>query len=105
MGHLKDRPHRRRWGTAVLAAGLVGGTAWQAAAAQPMVGLPDFTPIIQHYGAAVVNISSTSTKTVHGAMPTNPVPPNSPFSSWITIPGAMPALSAGPGSTVKTTTP
>ena len=61
MGHLKDRPHRRRWGTAMLAAGLMGGTAWQAAFAQPLVTLPDFTPIIQHYGAAVVNISSTST--------------------------------------------
>ena len=79
MGHLKDRPHRRRWETAVLAAGFVGVTAWQTAAAQPLVGLPDFTPIIQHYGAAVVNISSTSTKTVHGALPTDPVPPNSPF--------------------------
>ncbi len=80
MGHLKDRSHRHRWGTAVLAAGLAGGVACQgAAAAQPMVGLPDFTPIIQHYGAAVVNISSTSTKTVHGGAPENPLPPNSPF--------------------------
>ncbi|WP_437557403.1 Do family serine endopeptidase [Acidithiobacillus sulfuriphilus] len=49
------------------------------AAQQTLVNLPDFTPIIQRYGPAVVNISSTSTKIVHGQMPGNPFPPNSPF--------------------------
>ncbi len=80
MGHLKDRPHRHRWKSVALAAGFAGGVACQGAfAAQPIVGLPDFTPIIQHYGAAVVNISSTSTKTVRGSTPVDPLPPNSPF--------------------------
>ncbi len=80
MGPLKDRLHRHRWGSAVLVAGFVGAMATQAAqAAQPLVGLPDFTPIIKHYGAAVVNISSTSTKMIHSQMPVNPLPPNSPF--------------------------
>ncbi|MHB1723267.1 MAG: Do family serine endopeptidase [Acidiferrobacter sp.] len=47
--------------------------------AAPLVGLPDFTPIIHDYGPAVVNISSTSTKMVHNQLPVNPLPPNSPF--------------------------
>lgn len=80
MGHLQDRPNRRRWGTALLVAGLCVSLGNEAASAgQAMVGLPDFTPIIQHYGPAVVNISSTSTKMVHNQMPANPLPPNSPF--------------------------
>ncbi|MHB8253691.1 MAG: Do family serine endopeptidase [Acidiferrobacter sp.] len=80
MGHLKDRSHRHRWGTTFLAAGLFGALASQGAfAAQSMVSLPDFTPIIRHYGPAVVNISSTSMKMVHGQMATNPLPPSSPF--------------------------
>jgi len=79
MGHLKDRSYRRRWGTTLLTAGLYGLLATQGAFAARMVGLPDFTPIIQHYGPAVVNISSTSTKMVHRQMPANPLPPNSPF--------------------------
>ena len=80
MGHLKDRLHRRRRGATLLVAGLCGALASHGAfAAQALVGLPNFTPIIQHYGPAVVNISSTSTKMVHNQMPANPLPPNSPF--------------------------
>ncbi|HUW97541.1 MAG TPA: Do family serine endopeptidase [Acidiferrobacter sp.] len=79
MGHLKDRPYRRRWGTVLLTAGLYGALVSQGAFAAPVVGLPDFTPIVQQYGPAVVNISSTSTKMVHSQMPANPLPPNSPF--------------------------
>lgn len=45
---------------------------------KPLVSLPDFTPIIKRVGAAVVNISSTSTKTVPQSAQ-NPFPPNSPF--------------------------
>lgn len=44
---------------------------------QPLVALPDFTPIIDRYGPAVVNISSTTNKVIH--QQTNPFPPNSPF--------------------------
>lgn len=43
-----------------------------------LVNLPNFTPIINRVGDAVVNISSTSSKVVH-AGPHNPFPPNSPF--------------------------
>jgi len=80
MGHLKDRSQQRRWGTALLTAGLaVALTGPTVFAKQNLVELPDFTPIIQHYGPAVVNISSTSTKMIHNQMPVNPLPPNSPF--------------------------
>ncbi|APZ44225.1 Do family serine endopeptidase [Acidihalobacter ferrooxydans] len=45
---------------------------------KPLVNLPDFTPIIKKVGDTVVNISSTSTKTIsQGA--SNPFPPSSPF--------------------------
>ncbi|MEJ2631391.1 MAG: Do family serine endopeptidase [Acidihalobacter sp.] len=44
----------------------------------PLVRLPDFTPIIKKVGSAVVNISSTSTKTIPQSAQ-NPFPPNSPF--------------------------
>lgn len=43
-----------------------------------LVHLPDFTPIIKKVGSAVVNISSTSTKTISQSAQ-NPFPPNSPF--------------------------
>lgn len=43
-----------------------------------LVKLPDFTPLIKRVGAAVVNISSTSTKTVQEHAQ-NPFPPDSPF--------------------------
>ncbi len=79
MGHLKDRSHlSRRWTIALATAlwALAGSAAW---AGQSLVALPDFTPIIKQYGPAVVNISSTSTKMVHSHMPSNPLPPNSPF--------------------------
>ncbi len=42
-----------------------------------LVALPDFTPIIDRYGPAVVNISSTTNKVIH--QQANPFPPNSPF--------------------------
>ncbi|MDD2749970.1 hypothetical protein [Acidithiobacillus sp.] len=32
---------------------------------QALVALPDFTPIIDRYGPAVVNISSTTNKVIH----------------------------------------
>ena len=44
---------------------------------QALVALPDFTPIIDRYGPAVVNISSTTNKVIH--QQTDPFPPNSPF--------------------------
>ncbi|MDD2746275.1 MAG: serine protease, partial [Acidithiobacillus ferrooxidans] len=44
---------------------------------QALVALPDFTPIIDRYGPAVVNISSTTNKVIH--QQANPFPPNSPF--------------------------
>lgn len=44
---------------------------------QALVALPDFTPIIDRYGPAVVNISSTTNKVIHQQH--NPFPPNSPF--------------------------
>ncbi|MGC8467153.1 MAG: trypsin-like peptidase domain-containing protein, partial [Acidithiobacillus sp.] len=49
----------------------------QAGPAQPLVNLPDFTPIIDRYGPTVVNISSTSSKAL--AQEHNPFPPDSPF--------------------------
>ncbi|WP_414039520.1 Do family serine endopeptidase [Acidithiobacillus sp. M4-SHS-6] len=44
---------------------------------QALVALPDFTPIIDRYGPAVVNISSTTNKVIH--QQANPFPPDSPF--------------------------
>ncbi|MEL5848259.1 MAG: Do family serine endopeptidase [Candidatus Igneacidithiobacillus chanchocoensis] len=49
----------------------------QSAPLVPLVSLPDFTPLVQRYGPAVVNISTTSERDVPGAG--NPFPPNSPF--------------------------
>ncbi len=45
---------------------------------KPLINLPDFTPIINRVGDAVVNISSTSTKVVQSGVQ-NPFPPDSPF--------------------------
>ncbi|MEY2342222.1 Do family serine endopeptidase [Acidithiobacillus sp. IBUN Pt1247-S3] len=49
----------------------------QSAPLQPLVALPDFTPLIERYGPAVVNISTTSEQNIPGAG--NPFPPDSPF--------------------------
>jgi len=49
----------------------------QAGPTRPLVNLPDFTPIIERYGPTVVNISSTSSKTL--PQEHNPFPPDSPF--------------------------
>lgn len=60
----------------------VGGMLPVAAFAgpAPMVALPDFTPIVKQFGPAVVNISTTETKTAHGAG--SPFPPNSPLNQF-----------------------
>jgi len=48
-----------------------------SAALQPLVQLPDFTPLVERYGPAVVNISTTSEQSIPAAG--NPFPPDSPF--------------------------
>lgn len=45
----------------------------------PLVGLPDFTPIVTTEGPAVVNISSTSLQPMDAQEGQNPFPPDSPL--------------------------
>lgn len=92
----KNRLQSHYWRSAVLALGLSGFMASPGAYAAPaLVSLPNFTPIIQAYGPAVVNISSSSTKLVHNQMPVNPLPPNSPFypffQRFFSAPNAIPS--------------
>lgn len=52
----------------------------QAANAERIVNLPDFTPIVKKFGDAIVRITDSSTKIVHGHQGFfNPFPENSPF--------------------------
>lgn len=51
-----------------------------ATAPAPIVGLPDFTPIVKEYGPAVVNISTTETKVSRNQG--SPFPPNSPLNQF-----------------------
>ncbi len=53
--------------------------AFAGAEGQDLVALPDFTPIVRQFGPAVVNISTTETKTAH---PSSPFPPGSPFNQF-----------------------
>lgn len=46
---------------------------------QKMVDLPDFTPIVEKYGNAIVKIDDSDTKTVGTQNPNDPFPKNSPF--------------------------
>jgi len=84
----------------------VGGMLPVAAVAAPtqasMVALPDFTPIVKQFGPAVVNISTTETKTAHGAG--SPFPPNSPLNQFFAPffgapgqPGSDQGADAAPG--------
>lgn len=66
-------------------------TATAAPVGKKLVNLPDFTPIIQEYGNAIVKIDDSDTKTVGGQNPNNPFPQNSPFYQFFqNLPGAKP---------------
>jgi len=57
----------------------------QAANAERIVNLPDFTLIVKKYGDAIVRITDSSTKIVHGHQGFfNPFPENSPFFGFST---------------------
>ncbi len=74
---------RRSLGAISIALALMGMAAAPTAAlaaGADLVALPDFTPIVKHYGPAVVNISTTETK--EARQPQSPFPPNSPFNQF-----------------------
>ena len=56
-----------------------------------MVPVPDFSPIVEKYGNAIVKIDDSDTKVVGGNQGQNPFPKNSPFYRFFqNFPGAQP---------------